>query len=50
VDVADAMASWVKSPGHFKNMIDTTVTDFAGAMVVGSDNVKYWAQCFGAKM
>jgi uncharacterized protein YkwD len=45
----DAMAGWIKSPGHCANLMDPRYTDMGAAFAVnpGSEMGVYWTQAFG---
>ncbi|KAI9290992.1 SCP-like extracellular, partial [Neoconidiobolus thromboides FSU 785] len=41
--VDQVMDAWVKSPGHFKNLVNKKYTDFGAGV-----NNYYWTQTFGS--
>lgn len=46
-DHDSAMAAWVASPGHRKNLLNTQVTEIGFAAAKGADGKPYWTQIFG---
>ena len=50
LNAEDAVAGWIKSPGHCANLMNPVFTDMGAGFVVdpGSEMVVYWTQAFGA--
>jgi uncharacterized protein YkwD len=46
-DYDKAMAGWIASPGHRKNLLNPDVTEIGFAGARGSDGNPYWTQVFG---
>ncbi|KAL7746970.1 hypothetical protein RI367_007682 [Sorochytrium milnesiophthora] len=49
-NVGEVMTAWDHSPGHFSNIISTSVTQFSCGEATGADGKIYWAQCFAAPL
>ncbi|KAL7746971.1 hypothetical protein RI367_007683 [Sorochytrium milnesiophthora] len=47
--IQQVMADWVKSPGHFANLIRADSTEMGAAVATSASGVKYWSQCFGSR-
>lgn len=45
-DYESAMAGWVASPGHRKNLLNPQVTEIGFAAARGADGKPYWTQIF----
>jgi len=50
LNAEDAVAGWIKSPGHCANLMNPVFTDMGAGFVVdpGSEMGVYWTQAFGA--
>jgi len=44
-----AMESWIKSPGHFRNILNPEVTEIGVAFAQGANGAIYYCQVFGAR-
>jgi hypothetical protein len=45
--VAEVIESWINSPPHYANMINSDFTEFGIFLAVASDGTKYWCCDFG---
>lgn len=41
------MQFWINSPGHYRNIVNPSVTESGAAMAKSADGNPYWACCFG---
>jgi len=44
------MDAWIKSDHHCANIMSSNFSDVGMAVIIGSDNKKYWTQNFGNKI
>jgi uncharacterized protein YkwD len=44
---AEAVRSWMSSPGHRRNLLSESYGEIGLAVAVGEDGVRYWTQVFG---
>ncbi|MFC5604843.1 S-layer homology domain-containing protein [Sporosarcina koreensis] len=45
----EAVNGWIKSPGHYKNMMNTTFTNIGSGYATTSDGTTYWVHLFSKK-
>ena len=45
----DVMKTWLRSPGHRKNILSTSVNSIGCGFRYSDSNIIYWCVCFGNK-
>jgi uncharacterized protein YkwD len=46
-DAAEAMSTWMSSPGHRGNILSNDYTELGTGMALGRNGHMYWVQVFG---
>eukprot|EP00834_Sanchytrium_tribonematis_P004933 NODE_269_length_11261_cov_0.600359.p10 type:complete len:176 gc:universal NODE_269_length_11261_cov_0.600359:2419-1892(-) len=45
--ITDVVQGWIKSAGHFKNLVNPAYTEVGFGMAISKDGSMYWCQDFG---
>ena len=46
-DIESVMRSWIRSPGHRRNIMSKSFTHIGCGYATSNDGTAYWCVCFG---